>query len=57
VSVGLSVYPLSLLGNNSVKTFPLQRRIVGGVVSYVALVVSEESMRLVLPRSSCIVMW
>jgi hypothetical protein len=46
-------FPLSLLGNNSVKTFPRQRRIVGGVVFYVVLVVSKKSRRLVLPRISC----
>jgi hypothetical protein len=40
---------LLLLSNNSVKTFPRQRRIVGGVVFYSARVVSKESGRLVLP--------
>jgi hypothetical protein len=45
--------PLSLLGNNSVKTFPQERRIVGGVVFYAVRVVSKESRRLVLPRTSC----
>jgi hypothetical protein len=44
---------VSLLGNNSVKTFPWQRRIVGGVVFYVVRVVSKESGRSVLPRTSC----
>jgi hypothetical protein len=44
--------PLSLLDNNSVKTFPRERRIVGGVVFYAARVVSKESRRLVLPRTS-----
>jgi hypothetical protein len=34
--------PLSLLGNNSVKTFPRQRRIVRGVVFYTIHVVSKE---------------
>jgi hypothetical protein len=46
--------PLSLLGNNSVKTFPRQWRIVGGIVFYVVGVISEESRRLVLPRTSCL---
>jgi hypothetical protein len=45
--------PLPLLGNNSVYTFPGQRRIFGGVVFYAVLVVSKESNRLVLPRTSC----
>jgi hypothetical protein len=44
---------LSLLGNGSVKTFLRKRRTVGGVVFYAVHVVSEESRRLVLPRSSC----
>jgi hypothetical protein len=43
--------PLSLLGNNSVKAFPLQRRIVG-VVFYDVRVVSKESRKLVLLRTS-----
>jgi hypothetical protein len=51
-SVGLCI-PLSLLGNNSVKTFPRQCRIVGRVVFYVVRVVSNEN-RLVLPRTSCL---
>jgi hypothetical protein len=42
VSVGLSMCPLSLLGNNSVKTFPRQRRIAGGVVFYAVRVVSRK---------------
>jgi hypothetical protein len=45
--------PLSLLGNNSVKTFQRQRRIVGCVVFYAVCVVSKESRLLVLPRTSC----
>jgi hypothetical protein len=45
--------PLSFLGNNSVKTFPRQRRIVGGVVFYAVRLASKESMRVVLPRTSC----
>jgi hypothetical protein len=45
--------PLSLLRNNSLKTFPRQRRIVGGVIFYAVRVVSKESRRSVLPRSSC----
>jgi hypothetical protein len=43
---------LSLLGNNSVKSFPRQWRIVGGVVFCAVLVVPKESRRLVLPRTS-----
>jgi hypothetical protein len=35
--------PLSLLGNNSVNTFPLLRRIVGGVVFYAVRVETKES--------------
>jgi hypothetical protein len=46
--------PLLLLGNNSVKTFPRERKIVGGIVFYAVLVVSKESTRLVLPRVSCV---
>jgi hypothetical protein len=52
--VGLSVYPLSLLGNGSVNTFPRQRRIVGGMVFYAVHVISKESRRLVIPRTSII---
>jgi hypothetical protein len=44
--VGLCI--LSLLGNNSIKTFPRQRRI-GGVVFYAVRVVSKENRRLILP--------
>jgi hypothetical protein len=44
--------PLLLIDKNSVKTFPQQRRIVGGVVSYAIRVVSKESRRLVLPLIS-----
>jgi hypothetical protein len=44
---------LSLLGNNSVKSFPRQRKIVGGVVFYVVHIASKESRRLVLPRTPC----
>jgi hypothetical protein len=40
-SVGVSIYPLSFLGNNSLKTFPRQRRIVGGVVFYAVRVLSK----------------
>jgi hypothetical protein len=43
VSVGLCS-PLSFLGNNSVKMFPRQQRIVGGVVFYAARVVSKKNM-------------
>jgi hypothetical protein len=48
--------PLSLLGNNSVKKFPQQRRIVGGIIFYVGRVISNESRRLVLPKTSCLFM-
>jgi hypothetical protein len=51
-SVGLSVYPPLLLGNNEVKMFPLQRRIVGGVFFYAIHTLSKETGRLVLPRTS-----
>jgi hypothetical protein len=46
-----SVYPppLSLLGNNHVKTFPRQQTIIAGVVFYAVPVVSKESRQLVLP--------
>jgi hypothetical protein len=54
-SLWVYVYiPLSLSGNSSVKTFPRQRRIVVGVVFYAVRVVSKESSRLVLPRTSCL---
>jgi hypothetical protein len=45
--------PLSLLGNNSVKTFPRQWRIVGGVVFYAVRIVSKEIRRLFIPRTFC----
>jgi hypothetical protein len=45
--------PMSLLGNNSVKTFPRQPRIDGGVVFCAVRVVSEKRRRLVLPITSC----
>jgi hypothetical protein len=44
--------PLALPGNNLVKTFLQQQRIVGGVIFYMFHVLSNESMRLVLPRTS-----
>jgi hypothetical protein len=47
--------PLSLLGNGSVNTFPRQRKIVGGFVFYAVRVVSKESRRLVLSRTSCLI--
>jgi hypothetical protein len=47
--------PLSLLGSNSVKTFPRQRKIAGGVIFYSINVVLRESRRLVLPRTSCLI--
>jgi hypothetical protein len=45
--------PLSLLGNNSVKSFPRKWIIVGGVVFYAVRVVSEERRRLVVLKTSC----
>jgi hypothetical protein len=45
--------PLLLLGNNYLKMFPRQRKIVGGVVFYTVHVISKESMRWILPRTSC----
>jgi hypothetical protein len=51
-SMGLSAYPLSLLGNNLVKIIPRQQRNVGGVVLYMVSVVSKESMGLILPRGA-----
>jgi hypothetical protein len=47
------VSPVSLHGNGSVNTFLRQRRIVGGVVFCAFRVVSNESMLLVLPITSC----
>jgi hypothetical protein len=46
--------PLPLLGKNSAKTFPLQRRIVGDVF-YAVRIAPKESRRLVLPRTSCLI--
>jgi hypothetical protein len=46
--------PLSLLGNVSANTFPLQQRTDGGVLLYMVHVLSEESRRLILPRTSCL---
>jgi hypothetical protein len=45
--------PLPLLGNNSLKTFSLQRRNFGGVVFYAIRAVSEESRRLVSSKTFC----
>jgi hypothetical protein len=45
--------PLSLISNKSVKTFPWQIN-VGGIVFYAVPIVSKESRRLVLPRTSCL---
>jgi hypothetical protein len=50
VSVGLCI-PLSLLGNKSGKTFPRQRRIVGGV-SFSAVCVRLKQRILVVSRTS-----
>jgi hypothetical protein len=44
---------LSVSDNNSVNTFPQQRRIVGDVVFYAVRVVSKKSRLLVSPRTSC----
>jgi hypothetical protein len=61
VSVGLSMYPHIVTCNNSIKTFPRQRRFVGVVIFCTVLVVSKESRRLVLPRTSwsvwCCLSW
>jgi hypothetical protein len=43
--------PLSLLGNSSINTFP-RKIIVGGIVFYAVRVVSKESRRFVLARTS-----
>jgi hypothetical protein len=48
---------MSLVGNNSLKTFSRQQRIVGGVVFYVVRVVWKETRRLVLPSTSCLFMF
>jgi hypothetical protein len=52
-SVGLSVYPLLLLGNNLVQTFPRQQRIAGHAVLYAVRVTSKEGRQLALLRTSC----
>jgi hypothetical protein len=52
-SVGLSVYPPIVARQWLGKTFPRQRRNVGDVV-FSAFLVSKESTRLVLPRTSCL---
>jgi hypothetical protein len=46
-------HSLSLLGNGSLNTFPRHWRVVECVVFYAIRVVSKESRRLVLPRTSC----
>jgi hypothetical protein len=46
--------PLSLLSNGSVNTFPRQQGIAGGVFFYAVYVVSKESSRFILPRTSSI---
>jgi hypothetical protein len=45
--------PLPLLSNDWVNTLPRQQRNFGSVVYYAVRVVSMESMRLILPRTSC----
>jgi hypothetical protein len=52
VDLHIYLYPLSLLGNDSVNMFP-QKRIVGGVVSYAVRVVLKESRRSLVTRISC----
>jgi hypothetical protein len=42
-----------LLGNGSINMFPRQRGIFEGIIFYAVHVTSEESRRLVLPRTSC----
>jgi hypothetical protein len=51
MSVGLSVYPLSLLVNNWVKAFLRQGRNFGGVVINAVHVVSRISRRIILPTN------
>jgi hypothetical protein len=46
---------LSLLAKNSVRTLPLQRRIIEGVVFCAAHISSKEIRRLILPRTSCFI--
>jgi hypothetical protein len=43
--------PLKLLGNNSIKTFPRQRIIVGGVVFCAVCVLSKKNGIFFLPRT------
>jgi hypothetical protein len=45
--------PQLLLGKSSVKMFPQQWRIVGGIILCVVHVISKESKQLVLPRIFC----
>jgi hypothetical protein len=45
---------LSLLGKNSVNTFPRQKRIFGGISLYSVGVISKKTRRLVLP-GTCLV--
>jgi hypothetical protein len=44
---------LSLLGNGYVNILTRQRRIFTGIIFYAVRVISKESRRLVLPRTSC----
>lgn len=47
---------LLFLGNNSVKTFSRQRRIIGGDAFYAFRLMSKESRRLIPPRiSDCLI--
>jgi hypothetical protein len=58
-SVSVCVFPLLLLGNGSLNMFRCNeytrsnRKIVGRVIFYAVHVVSKESRRLVLLRTSC----
>jgi hypothetical protein len=47
---------LSFLGNGSINTFQVPKRIVWGIVFCGVCVVSREMRRLVLPRTSCVML-
>jgi hypothetical protein len=57
------LYPLSLLGNGSVKALLLERihmqqwKSFGRVISYTVRAASKENMRLVLPRTSFLLLF
>jgi hypothetical protein len=44
---------IMLLGNSLINIFPWQRRTVGGVIFHAVCVISKESRRLMLTRTSC----